>query len=489
MKLHPLSVPYRALTRGVSVATVLLFSGTAAAGGVAWITIPLVAALAVVGFLGAAAWESAYYRRFEYELSPDTFDIASGVVSRRNREIPLHRIQNVDIRRNAVQRALDIATVNLETAGGGETEASLRYVGYDEAKRLQRELQRLKSREPLEEAADETLLFELGGGELLLLSALSLDPRALTMLAVLGPLVGVSVPFEELPEATGVAIAAGVVGLLLAVVAALWITGAAVTFARFYGFRLTRHGDELRYERGLVQRYDGSIPLEKLQTVTLKENPLMRQFGYATLLVETAGYAAGQSPSGGSEAAVPLARRPRAVELARSLGGFDVGALSFTRPPKRARRRYAGRYAIAVGLLTGALFVADVLTGRVGAWYVPLALLVVAWPAAHYKWRHHGYALEDEYAVTRGGFWRRATTVVPYYRVQTVIQRQTIFQRRWSLASVVVDTAGSLSLAGRDAVAADLDAADAATLRETVHDRLQTQLRRRRTASGPDRAQ
>jgi len=48
-------------------------------------------------------------------------------------------------------------------------------------------------------------------------------------------------------------------GLLLFVLAA-WIVSAILTFTRYYGFRLTRADDELYYERGLLQRYSGTIP-------------------------------------------------------------------------------------------------------------------------------------------------------------------------------------------------------------------------------------
>ncbi|MFC7045937.1 PH domain-containing protein [Halobacteriaceae archaeon GCM10025711] len=490
MKLHPLSVPYRVLTRGASVAAGLLFSGTAVSGGMAWLTFGAVAAVSVLGFLAAGLWELTYYRRFEYELTADSLDIASGVVSRRNREIPLRRIQNVDIRRNVLQRALGIAVVNLETAGGGETEASLRFVGYDEAKRLQREVQRRKrgerageeTGEPVE-ATDVEVLFELSQDELLVLSGLSLDPRILSVLVFAGPVLGSFVPTEFVSSLAGFTLLLVLVAGVLLVGVAVWLTGAAVTFARYYGFRLTRHEDELRYERGLLQRYDGSIPLDKIQAVTLQENVLKRYFGYATLAIETAGYGGGQTPSGGSEAAVPLANRGRVLELARSIEEFDVDVPVIERPPKRARRRYAMRYALALGALTVALYGVDAFTGLVGLWFTPLSLVVLAPVAAHLKWRHRGYALADEHVVTRNGFWSRSTKVVPFYRVQTVIQRETIFQRRWGLASVVVDTAGSLSLTRRQAAAVDFDANDAERLRETVHDRLQVELARRRSTT------
>ncbi|WP_115862672.1 PH domain-containing protein [Halorussus litoreus] len=505
MKLHPVSIPYRGLSRGASVGFMLFFVSQSLAGTDAIpfaLVGPTAVAIAVLGVAAVVAWEVAYYRRFEYQLGDDGLELASGVLSRRNREIPLRRIQNVDISRNVVQRALGIAAVDVETAGGGTTEASLRFVGYDEAKRLQREIQRLKRgaggsaaegedgemTASDEGAAAEEELFALATEELLLLSALSFDFRYLSLLAF-GP---AAVPF--VPGFAELAFVGGVM-LVAVLLVGLWAISSAMTFARYYGFRLTRVDDELRYERGLLQRYDGSIPLAKVQTVTLTENVLMRRVGYATLAVETAGYAPGQTPSGGSEAAVPLATRERVLGLAREIEAFDLP--TFERPPERARTRYAVRYGLVLAGLAGGLFSVRELVGFPGpdflafAPFAPLALLTLAPVAAHLKWRNRGYAVGEDHAVTRNGFWDRTIKVVPLYRVQTVIETRTPFQRRrrWRLANVVIDTASS---AGSAALAADLDRETAAELRELVGEKLQASLAERRsegTDSSPDGTQ
>ena len=501
-QLHPMTPPYRGFARGVSFGSLFFFL-TLIGGDAIGLhgTGPAVIA-GTIGILLGGGYEVAYYRRFGYELTADTFDIASGVISRRRREIPLRRIQNVDIERNVIQRILGVAELRLETAGGGQTEARLQYVGYDEAKRLQRDIRRQKQvveEEHTDETADEPIdrpereervdadeeeeLFELTPRELVLLSVLSFD-------AGFGFFFGVVLPTLFI---FGAASPEGLVGLVtnlsgfalvalglaaLIVVGIAWIVSAGRTFARHYGFQLSRVGDELRYERGLLQRYDGSIPIDKVQTLTIHESLLKRQIGYATLGIETAGYSPGQAPSGGSEAAVPLATRGRVNRLANEIE--PIGVVEFERPPKRARRRYAARYTIVIGIVTGVLFAADALVGTPAAWYAPLVLLVLVPLAAHLKWTNRGYHADDEYFVARNGFWRRTTRFVPHYRIQTVVDTRTFIQRRWRLASVTADTAGSMSLVGQDATAVDYDENDAADLRELLARRLQERLHLRK---------
>ncbi|RJX49335.1 PH domain-containing protein [Halonotius pteroides] len=521
MKLAPLSVPYRALQKASRLAITLVFVGSV--GTEVGFSSALVAAGIGGAIALALAYEFAYYRRYQYTFTDDTFDIESGVLNRREREIPYGRVQNVDISRNVIQRLLGLSAINLETAGGGSTEAAIRYVTADAATTIQDELRRRKRgddqrRRTGAEAADsaerdstdgdseatdsattrevdepnEELLFEISPSELALAGILSFDPRVPGLLFAvftgLIPFVSPVVPEPAAVATTGldptlVLFVMGVV-LLVGLVVLSWVVGAISAVVNYWGFRLTRSETELRYERGLLQRYSGTIPFEKIQTVTISDNPLKRRAGYATLAVETAGYAPGQANDRGSEAAVPIAGHDRIRRLAAEIDGCETGG--FNQPPKRIRRRYLARYLIALAGVTGLLYAASVSVTRLAAlpWYLPLVGVLFAPIAAHYKWLHRGYRRGTNHLVTRNGVWNRETKRVPYHRLQTVIDSRTLFQRRWRVATVIGDTAGSLSVLGDDAAAVDIEVDDAVTLRSELRDRLRASLadrRRRRT--------
>ena len=517
MKLAPLSVPYRALQKASRLAITLVFVGSV--GTEVGFSSALVAAGIGGAIALALAYEFAYYRRYQYTFTDDTFDIESGVLNRREREIPYGRVQNVDISRNVIQRLLGLSAINLETAGGGSTEAAIRYVTADAATTIQDELRRRKrgddqrrrtgteaadntardAADPDSEATDsaatrefddpdEELLFEISPSELALAGILSFDPRVPGLLFAVFtgsiPFVSPVVPEPAAVATTGldptvVLFVMGVV-LLVGLVVLSWVVGAVSAVVNYWGFRLTRSETELRYERGLLQRYSGTIPFEKIQTVTISDNPLKRRAGYATLAVETAGYAPGQANDRGSEAAVPIAGHDRIRRLAAEIDGCETGG--FNQPPKRIRRRYLARYLIALAGVTGLLYAASISVTRLAAlpWYLPLVGVFLAPIAAHYKWLHRGYRLGTNHLVTRNGVWNRETKRVPYHRLQTVIDSRTLFQRRWRVATVIGDTAGSLSVLGDDAAAVDIEVDDAVTLRSELRDRLRASLADRR---------
>ncbi len=517
MKLHPASIPYRSFSRSLSAGSLFFFIGVISSPGEGGANLILIAAMVLFGILLGVIYEVAYYRRFRYELTADSFDVASGVISRRDREVPIRRIQNVDIRQNVFQRAIGIAAVHVESAGGGQTEITLQYVDEAEAKRLQRQLrhgdvasersesesdsdsdsesdsesegtddptQSLES--PPHSRREETELFAIQPRELAILSVFTIDPGAsllggiaLSFLSGFDPvqLIPLDLIESDLPGTGLFAIAWAVLLFLLAA----WIISALLTFTRYYGFRLTRVGDELHYERGLLQRYSGTIPLDKVQTLTIKQSVPFRWFGYGSLAVETAGYAPGQSGSRGAESAVPLAKQPRVLELARSVEPFEEGALESS--PSRARERYAVRYLAVAATLIGIGYLIS--TALVAFdWYFIAAILLLVPIGAHLKWTSRGYRAGESYFFAQTGFWRRTTKVVPYYRIQSVINSQTIFQRRRRLATVTADTASSASFFGRAATAIDLDSGRGATLQEQLGEELQAELR----ARGGDRS-
>lgn len=527
-RLHPRSATVSVGRAAIQGAFFGVIAGTTLAGPLglpAWL-VPLLAPLGAVVLGGFAV---ARYYRFRYEIEGETLAVESGVFARQSREIPLGRIQNVDITQGVLNRLLGLSVVAFETAGGSATEATLDAVAPEEADRLRRLVQRHGEREPTD--ADETgvaedaigdtdestplgervagpdtdtedvePLFAFGFRDLLTYALVSVRPAAFVFLVaglplgidlisgilrfnlgVVGSDAALSVGlFEVIGPPRLVALA--VVTLVQLLVAAL-VLSVALTVIEYYGFTLVRDGDDLRYQRGLLRRYSGTIPLSKVQTVTVRENVLMRRFGFATLVVETAGYSGGsqQSTQG---VAVPMAPRGAVYDLARDIEPF--GDFAFEQPPTRARRRYAARFAIVVTAAVALAYAVDTFLLGTGYWWVSLALFALVPPAAHLRWRHRGYALDADVFATRAGFWRQSTRVVPYYRVQTVFVGRSPFQRRRRLATVTADTASSSSILGGSATAYDIDDGTASELRDDLRARLYRDLLARRESELSD---
>jgi putative membrane protein len=463
MKLAKASIPYRALRDIGTLIAVFLFSGELSMQTLEPVFV-IFAALGFVAIVSASlAWEYFVWRRYDYFFEEDSLKITHGVFRRKERDIPYRRIQNVNIKKNIVQRVLAIAKVDFETAGGSGTEASLKYVKKEEAKNIQKKVKEFKrgtEEEELEDDEKREKLFELSSRDLIAYSFLSVNVRSIAIaLTAFGLFSGLGAGLAE-----GISFAPVLVFSVIAltVLTGFWIFNAASNYLQYYDFKLWREKDTLEYERGLLNRSEGSIPVEKVQGVSIEENFLKRQIDYATMKIETAGLSNEQQVKS-DEVAVPLAKRDTVINFAQRLEPFE--SLDIESIPPRARRRYIGRYSITLGLLLSGGFLLDSFVTPFN-YGLLMAILPVTFIAAHLKWINKGYQLQEDHFISMNGFWSRRTAVTPYYRVQNLIQTETIFQRRWNLSSLTLDTAGNLI--SRDSKAPDLDVKEASKLRESV---------------------
>ncbi|MFB6254404.1 MAG: PH domain-containing protein [Halobacteriaceae archaeon] len=506
MKLHPLTAVQNVIQYGFQLGGAGFFLGIILqniANAPFWV----MAMTTALGVMTGGGYGYLRYAVFRYTLGESNLTVKSGVFHRQEREIPLRRIQNVDIKQKFIPRLFGVAEVRFETAGGGQTEATLQLVAYDEAKRLQRKIRDRKQSDstasevtgttteeisttddsPTARRDQPTILFELTPRNLTLFSSI-------TFRWGLIPFLLFGIPFVDqfftrfitrllqsvfrngatsIASIQGIAVAiSGFIGIVILA----WILSAVLTFVQYYNFWLGQIEDELVYERGLINRYSGSIPLNKVQAITIEDNPVMRQLGYASLTIKTAGYSGGsrgqRSQRQTNPSAVPFAERERILTFLEELEG--VNDISIEQPPKRSRRRYFGRYVLGIGIITILLALLNGYFYPIGElWLAPLLIGLLTPLAAHLTWIHRGHSKTADHFITRAGFWKRKTQIVPYYRIQTVITHRTIFQRRYNLGSVIADTASSVGFFNDDAIAHDIDTTAATELHEALRNRLE----------------
>ena len=90
--------------------------------------------LLVLGALVLLAWSTIEWLRRTYELEGGALRLEEGVLARKLRAVPFDRIQQVELVRKPLHRLLGVATLRVETAGGGTAaEVDLDVVTLDEA--------------------------------------------------------------------------------------------------------------------------------------------------------------------------------------------------------------------------------------------------------------------------------------------------------------------------------------------------------------------
>lgn len=393
----------------------------------------------------------AEYLGLRYRLSEDELTLASGVLSRRHRVIPLARIQNLDLRQNALQRLLGVAELRVETAGTDADEPVPLVLGLRDAEALRAELlagrERAGSPTHAESAAGAEVLARIPPRDLALAGATANEAGVIFALLIGALEAAYQLPLgiprlrldprqliPDLPLTSAVLLG---LGALLSFAAFAWLLSIAGAMIVYWHFVLERVGGELRKRYGSLDRREVTVPLARVQALRVEESLLRRPFRLAALRIETAGGAPGEARRGGAEAFVPLARTRDVPWLTAAVfSDFAYGGAEFRPVHPYAGRRAFLRYSLPVLGLAGAL---AVWLGPAALW--SLALLPLAALAARVHYRHLGYALAPGYLVVRSGFFNRITWIVPEHKIQTLHRLETPLQRRWSVASVLVDTA------------------------------------------------
>jgi putative membrane protein len=400
--------------------------------------------------------------RRTYALEAGALRLEEGVLGRKLRVVPFDRIQQVDLIRKPLHRLLGVATLRVETAGGGgAAEVDLDAVSLTEAQVLRTSLLRAKAGAvaaggagveaaptPAEAAApSERVVLRLSLWEVTLAGITG--SRAAAVLAVLGPLSQATDWFPNLsdwllrrvnPET--VAPTTPVAFLAVAVLAAaVWLgLAAASSVVTDFGFTLARVGGDVVVRRGLLERREAVLPLARLQVVRIEESLLRRAFGLASIRLQSAGRVARDDQTA-SRLAIPVLPRSDVNRLIGELlpGAAPVPGLLV--PPPAARRRAVVRTLLRGVLPVAAVAVALLPVSRLALLAVPAVVpLAVAGGLAAY--RSLGHAGRDGFLYARRGALIRVTTVVPTVKAQSGRVRSSPFQRRAGLATLHVDVAG-----------------------------------------------
>ena len=374
----------------------------------------VVIAVAVVLF-SLVGWLNTGYHVVGRELR-----IQDGLLWRRNRAIPLERLQSVELRRPLLAQLTGLAELRLEVVGGGKTEAPLAYLTVRDAAALRERLLALAGRTAgSEQVSPDDPAAAATGAPALERPLFRVRNHDLVISQLLTP------PAFFLPFGVAFVVAQFVmegawtfIGIASTITAMAGVVLHPVRrVLRDWDFRLGRDaGGRLVVRYGLLETRSQVVPLHRVQSVAATWPLLWRGKGWLYLRFDVAGFAEPQGNNGkNSDRLLPVGDLAIGRALVwEVLPGVDLMALPTTPPPDRAR------------------------------WLHPFAL------------RRLGAGLTSEVFVTRWGLLTRELSLVPYARLQSVRVVQGPIQRRLRLATVYADTAGGRSGAARDR---DLDEA------------------------------
>ena len=439
------------------------------------------------------------YFTYRYCIKDDHLVVRQGLIFKSVRTIPVDRIQNIDFVQNPLHRVFQVAEVKIETASGTKPEATMRVLSMEQMAKLRSSVFDKKASATLDQpstvAAHELDAAGLGSAgygvpgvgsvagvesgpvgaeaamvdshhqaETLLKIPLSWLIRAGLAsnrgMIMVGVLLGLYFQFggdrtewdiawlgKLLPTGMStlwIAIAA-IIGSILAL-AFFRILGIAWYILRFFDYKLVRRGEDLRISCGLFTKVSATIPRKRIQFISIQRNLILSWLGFSSIRIETAGGATGAQQDATEAVSkrwfipvIPASQVPEMLASLRPGLAWDESRLVFQ--PMAAKTgwrlcRLAVVYSLAIA--------------GGGYWVWPpwgwIAGVVALGPLLVWAFKKAGamgYARTENIVVYRSGVFVKKTSLTFFEKIQTLSVEQSLFDRRWKMAQLCVDTAAA----------------------------------------------
>ena len=418
----------------------------------------------------SAAVAVVRYLTYRFSYGDNELVIRSGLLFKKERHIPYARIQNIDAVQNVLHRLLNVVDIRIETGGGQSAEATMSVLPVSALTAMRQRVfaERHAVASPASADAPQTRsdepppLLQLGIRDLLLCGFI--ENRGAVLIAAgfglvweLGiadrfvrPVFGEPVMGRGVmrnlarsvlsnatisPERIALTVVAFIgVLLLIRVLSMAWAV------VRLYGFKLALVDGDARTEFGLLTRVAMTIPLRRVQALTVRAGPLHRLFSRVAIKVDTAGGHAGeQNQQSDREYLAPILTTAAVSDFVGSIVGVSLEGVTWrTVHPRAFRREVKGWLVPAALLCVGLAFYFR--------WYALVAVpFTLAWAivGAHQTVKHLGWALTEDAILFKSGWLWRRVVVVRFAKMQTVSRYANPFDRRTGMARIHVDTAGA----------------------------------------------
>lgn len=462
-RLHPIAAFINMLKQLKEMIVPILFFIIFGSGGIYYL-IAVVGGLVLVLLMGILTWY-----RFTYRVEEGELRIEHGLFVRKKRYIPFERIQSVDVSEGILQRPFGLVKVKVETAGGSrseDAEAVLTAIHKEEANQIHELIMSAKKANfeklPQKEAAEdqEAHLYTLPFGELLLLASTS-GGVGVVISAVIAFFFQFEqmIPYERVYQEVEGIISNGIIFMSIIVFLGFilaWFISVIGTMLRYANFTLKKVDQDLIITRGLLEKRQITIPLNRIQAIRISENILRQPLGRASVYIESAGGSA-LNEEGSKVLVLPLIKKEQiAKSLEPFLTSYPINP-QLNGAPHRALSRYLFRGSIAV------LPVVIALSYFFRPWgFASLLLLFVAVVWSWRMFKDAGWALEEDFLILRYRRLVKSTVLMRREKVQSLTARKSHFQDEKKLATIeAVVKSGHTGSGGR---VSDLEVEDVETI-------------------------
>lgn len=440
---------FREIKSGIIPIFILLISADSKflnkyGGSYVVILVAVVFLLLVIGF-AILKWNNNIYC-----IQDEGIYIKHGILEVHERTVPFAQVHTADISSSLVQRLFNVNKLDIDTAGGKATESEISILlSKQEALRLKSIIfKENKNRDEvgiiLESNTEE---FNTSLKDLIVMASMSSN-----MLAGIFIIVAFYFNIEDkvpntfkrrveafsgnlIKDISSTSMIRFIVCLILVVLLISWSVSVIIAVIKYYRFTVIREEDNIKLSYGLFNKKEVTIPVKRIQSITIVEGVIKKSFGYFSLNVDTIGYG---KDKGESTMLCPIAKKKVLDKFFHDILPEMNITYDLVKSPKKALKGF-----ILFRILD------DLIIMSIIAFFAPygqfifiLLPFIVIWN--YIRFMDNGIYYSNDFIVMRYRRLGRETVIILKECIQSIEKTQNIFQKRKSVAKYKVNIAGDV---------------------------------------------
>jgi putative membrane protein len=393
------------------------------------------------------------YKNYQFKIENQHFILKKGIIKKTNTSIPFDRIQNINFKQNIIQQIINVHELNIETAGSSKAEISIKALSFEEASALKNAVtifDKGAAEAPIDSV--EKPLLKVGLLELIKVSLTENHLQSLLLLVAV--LVGFFQQISELFESLGkqniidnyisentsslensVIIIVGLL-ILLSVIAVL--SSVVRVVLRHFNLTVFVKNNAVEIYQGLITKNSVILKKDKVQHITISDNPIKRKLGISFITFKQA--ISGKVKKKQDKVIKIVGCKETQILAIKDLLFPDECLEGFDKnfPDSYFKIRLYLRAVIFVLIAnsigygitnTSLLFLGNIFV-------IPIIIFFI-----ELKFRKRYYLFSDDLLLVAQGTIETHKTYVPFFKVQNIALKQTIFQAKKNVADIVLQTA------------------------------------------------
>lgn len=396
-------------------------------------------------------WTILEWKNFYFHIGDGNFIINEGVFRKEETLIPLERIQSVQLNQGFISQLLELAALEIDTAGSGKKEVKIPALKFEFAETIKQHLIALKSdigpQEPDETPLALTPLVKFSITDMV---KVGLTENHLKM-AVL--IIGVFTYLNQYSSIFGydeddiIDSSIDYISLILPVFITIYLlttVGLSLFFTviKFFNLTVFVSNSGLSVKSGLFKVEDNFVPLKKMQFMKWQSNPLQRLIGYKSLAIFQASSEAIKSKKAVMVPGCQKQHRDTITQEFYPEVSQDQDKFLLQPEPFWKLRLYFFFVFVPL-LIVPILYYFEQFEGIMGVVaYVILSAFFVFKYTTNYK-----VTISENLIMLNHGYVFTEHILLKVFKVQNVAVKQNIFQKRRGLVSLRIYTAsGSFTI-------------------------------------------